>query len=85
MYPSRNLLRFAVEPLGFSAQAELGMKGCSLYHSLDVVWYFGVRNGVGRFSVAVPNDARLVGARAYFQSAFGAVASNGGEILIGNR
>ncbi len=71
-----------VAPISLNA---LGMKGCFLYHSFDAVWYFGVRNGVGRFSVPVPNDARLVGARVYFQSAAPSVASNGGEVLIGNR
>ena len=63
----------------------LGMKGCFLYHSFDSFWLVPVINGTSVFAVFVPTDPRLVGARVYFQSAVGSVASNGGAVLIGNQ
>ncbi len=61
------------------------MKGCFLLQSFDATWVFPVTNGSGQFSVLVPNSQAIVGTKVYFQSAAGIVASNGGEVLIGNR
>ena len=39
----------------------------------------------GRSNVPIPNNPVFVGVRVYFQSATGAVTSNGGEVRVGNR
>ena len=61
------------------------MKGCFLYNSFDVVRWFSVQNGRGQFSVSIPNNLSIIGAKVYFQSAAGIVASNGGEVLVAIR
>ena len=63
----------------------MGMKGCLLHNSFDATWLFTVQNGVGQFSVTIPNNQAFVGVNVYFQSAAESVTSNGGEVLIGNR
>lgn len=63
----------------------LGMVACSLYHSIDLVVPFAVQGGMGRLSFQVPNQAILVSSKAFAQAAAGRVATNAGEIRIGDQ
>ena len=69
-------------PLGLDV---LGMKGCLLYHSFDILAFLPVNNGTMSVTGLLPNDQALVGLKLYAQSAASNVASNAGTILIGNR
>lgn len=65
--------------------APYGLPGCFLYHSLDLILGFPVASGTGRFSVMIPNQGSVLGAKVYLQAASGRVVSNAGEIRAGDQ
>lgn len=42
-----------------------GMPGCSLWSSIDGVWWMPASNGVGVWTTVIPNQSALVGAEAF--------------------
>jgi len=69
----------------------LGMPGCSLYQSFEATLPMTLGGGMATGGVALPNQASLIGARAWTQgfvfdpgaNAFGLLSSNGCELLLG--
>ena len=75
-------------PLGLGG---VGMPGCTLLTNLLLLFPLTNSAGSASLSLAVPNDASLLGALFYNQAlvldagvkAFGGVMTNGGEGMIG--
>lgn len=69
----------------------LGMPGCILTNAADVISLFLPSNAQGVYGLSIPNDQALVGLHVYSQgfaflpwfNAFGAITSNGIDMIIG--
>ena len=85
-----SILSLTAIPGGFDL-GSLGMPGCTLYQSLDLVDLFAVAGGTGQRSFAFPNTPSLAGTILLNQSAvmvlginaFNMVTSNGLEFVVG--
>lgn len=66
--------------------AALGMSGCNLYASLDIVQVGAISSALGeaRWTIQIPNDSRVLGAKFFNQAAVAAPGANPGGMLWTN-
>lgn len=66
--------------------AAIGMPGCNLYVSLDIVQVGATSSALGeaRWTIHIPNDSRVIGAKFFNQVAVAAPAANPSGILWTN-